>query len=215
MESVDPGASQEQPPEESEVQFFGSGRIYQQVFGNQVNYENVWVGPPLQGSAKSKPDLAELRQEFLFDFLRQALRQAETTFRLSVIFMSAGAAILLAGGGLALYNAGVVGRSYVPLLTGLSGVLITACGGAFAVHSNRARKHLTDQAKRVHENIQDDLAFSQALDLINEVKDVELRDRLKSVTAMRVLGVRPDPGEITNRVLPWHEKAKEAEPGNS
>jgi hypothetical protein len=92
---------------------------------------------------RQQPEREDQRVSFFFDFLKQALRQAETTFRLSVIFMSAGAVILIVGGGLALANQH---SSYLPTLTSLSGLLITSCGGAFAVHSNRARKHLTQQA---------------------------------------------------------------------
>ncbi|MFI9552244.1 TRADD-N-associated membrane domain-containing protein [Nonomuraea endophytica] len=148
------------------------------------------------------PDLATQRQGFFFEFLGQALRQAETMFRLSVVFMSGGAAILLTGGVFALINAGNGKWSYLPLLTTLSGLLITTCGGAFALHSNRARKHLTDQAERIHQNIQSDLTLNQALSLIDQVEDVELRDRLKSFTALRVLGLSPEPSEVTERLLP-------------
>lgn len=114
--------------------------------------------------------------------------------------------ILLTGGVLALMNTGNPDWSYLPLLTSLSGLLITTCGGAFALHSNRARKHLTVQAERIHENIQADTTLAQALDLIDRVDDVVLRDRLKSFTAMRVLNLQPEPSQVADHLFPTREQ---------
>ncbi|WP_167828498.1 TRADD-N-associated membrane domain-containing protein, partial [Streptomyces palmae] len=146
--------------------------------------------------------LTARRQDFFFSFLGQALTQAETTFRLSAVFMSAGALMVLLGAGLALANAGDPNASYLPALTSLSGALIGTCGGAFALHSGRARRHLTVQAERVHESMQADLTLDQTLSLIDGVEDHALRDRLKSVTALRVLGLGPDPETAASRLLP-------------
>ncbi|HEX4814321.1 MAG TPA: hypothetical protein VFV66_16370 [Nonomuraea sp.] len=181
----------------------GLGPPHQQHVVQLGGVQNNYYGSPQQ-PAMGHPDLATQRQGFFFEFLRQALKQAETTFRLSVIFMSAGAVILLTGGVLALANAGNPDWSYLPLLTSLSGILITTCGGAFALHSNRARRHLTAQADRIHQNIQSDLTLNQTLDLIDRVDDPELRDRLKSITALRVLGLSPEPNAIADRLLPQH-----------
>jgi len=55
--------------------------------------------PSSVADAAQRPenDLSAQRQAFFFEFLNQALKQAETTFRLSVLFMSGGALILLTG----------------------------------------------------------------------------------------------------------------------
>jgi hypothetical protein len=157
------------------------------------------------------------RQSFLFDFLKQALKQAETTFRLSVAFMSGGAIILLVGGALALANAGNPDWSYLPVLTSLSGLLITSCGGAFALHSNRARKHLTEQAERIHTEMRADVTLEQTLTLIDRVDNPELRDRLRSVAAMRSLGFTPEASDVADRLLPpQFEGGRDAiEPGST
>ncbi|MEU4744464.1 hypothetical protein AB0G02_28955 [Actinosynnema sp. NPDC023658] len=152
--------------------------------------------------------LSKSRQAFLFDFYRQALKQAGTTFRLSVIFMTIGATVVIAGGILALTRFDVVGRGNVTLLTALSGVIIGSCGGAFAVHAGRARKHLTEQAEKMEREFQDDRRLEQTLRLIDEVENPVLRDRLKSVTAMRVLDLRPDPESVTQRLLAVNEEPR-------
>ncbi|MEV8440771.1 hypothetical protein AB0425_25625 [Actinosynnema sp. NPDC051121] len=152
--------------------------------------------------------LSKSRQAFLFDFYKQALKQAGTTFRLSVIFMTIGASVVITGGILALTRFDAVGRGNVTLLTALSGAIIGSCGGAFAVHASRARKHLTEQAEKMEQEFQDDRSLEQALRLIDEVEDPALRDRLKSVTAMRVLDLRPDPESVTQQLLAVNEEPK-------
>jgi hypothetical protein len=148
--------------------------------------------------------LASERQKLFFEFVRQALRQSETTFRLSVIFMSGGAAIILAGGILALIHAGNPHLGYVPVVTSLTGALITTGGGALAIHSNRARKHLTEQAHGLDMKIEEDHRLEKASVLIDRVQDQGLKDRLHAMTAIRTLGMSPDPKTVTNRVLPEH-----------
>ena len=166
---------------------------------------NLAVGGELFHSASGRPEpgrAEDPRQKFLSDFLGQALRQAETTFRLSVIFMSAGAAILLCGGVLALMRHGASAGNAAALMTSLGGVLIGTCGGAFAVHANRSRKHLTAQAQRVSEELRADLTREQALSLIDRIDDPVARDRLRSFSAMQTLGLAPAAEEVTNRVFP-------------
>ncbi|SED07129.1 helix-turn-helix domain-containing protein [Streptomyces melanosporofaciens] len=91
--------------------------------------------------------LPERRQKFHFDFLNHTLKQAEWTFRLSVLFMTGGSLIILAGGVLALVHAGNPDLSYLPLVTSLTGALITVGGGALALHSKRTMANLTKAAE--------------------------------------------------------------------
>ncbi|MEV5504887.1 TRADD-N-associated membrane domain-containing protein [Streptomyces orinoci] len=173
------------------------------VHGETVTVNQQFLPPaPFNPSGEPEPSLAGQRQKLFFDFIRQALRQADATFRLSVIFMSCGAAIVLVGGGLALVHAGAPNHGYVSVMTSLIGALITTGGGALAVHSNRARKHLTEQAKRLDVQIEEDHKLENARAVIDRVEDRALRDRLNAMTAMRALGVNPDPGQLANRVLP-------------
>jgi len=178
------------------------------VFGNTVQVNHF--GSVIQADSAvfgvrrirdDSDDLAKSRQSFLFDFYRQALRQADITFRMSLIFMSIGAVIVLCGGIIAFIRAGGVQHDTIAVVTALSGILISSCGGAFAIHANRARRHLTRQAERMEADLQADRKLSQTLKLIEEVDDPQLRDRLKSVTAMRVLSLDPDPENVANHLL--------------
>ncbi|WP_411073263.1 TRADD-N-associated membrane domain-containing protein [Streptomyces sp. cmx-4-25] len=158
--------------------------------GGTVENINV-VSPP---SPRTRGDrLAEQRQKFFFDFLQHSLKQAEWTFRLSVWFMAGGAAIIL------------------------TGALITGGGGALAIHSQRARAHVTEQADRMDVKIDLDHKMETATAFIDRVDDPAVRDRLNSAAAMKALDMQPNPEVMADRLLPEQENRRpgEIEPGGS
>ncbi|MFH9349451.1 hypothetical protein [Kitasatospora sp. NPDC017646] len=170
--------------------------------------QNVFIGPPVAVQAP----VEDPRERFLAAFRAQALAQAGSTFRLSMFFVSAGSAILLCGAALVLLRHGSAADSTAGLMTGLSGVLISTCGGAFALHANRARKHLTAQADQVGEELRSDRTLEQTLAMIDHIEDPVIRDRLRSITAMRTLGLAPTPEDVASRVLPHDVGAPEIDP---
>lgn len=198
-----------------------------EITGETVINTNVFFGDNqtvFQGSGQilgshwadsdNKDAHTNSRQAFLSNFYKQALRQADITFRMSLIFMSIGAIIVLTGGVLAIMRLGGFGSGNPALLTALSGAIIGSCGGAFAVHANRARKHLTRQAEKMEKDLQSDRKLEQTLRLIGEVEDATLRDRLKSVTAMRVLDLEPDAESVTSHLLTSEgENRRQINPG--
>lgn len=159
-----------------------------------------------------KPSLAEQRQAFHFDFLKHAMKQAEWTFRLSVWFMTAGAVVILVAAVLALVHAGN-SNGYVPLVTGLSGVLITSGGGALALHSKRTMANLTKAAEANEAKIDADHQLETATTFIDRVEDKDAKDRLNSAAALKALNIQPDPDTMLNRLLPG-DQPKEIEPGD-
>ncbi|MFX0579114.1 helix-turn-helix domain-containing protein [Nocardia nepalensis] len=163
----------------------------------------------------TSPNLAERQQEFFFDFLRESLKQYGMTFRISIGVALAGALVVMAGGILALVNAGNPDWSYVPVVTALAGVLITTTAGAFAVHANRARVHLTHEVSSLKSSIQadHDMAqslklsehqLSQTLKLIDGVADTDTQDRLRSIAAAWAMGLAPDPIDLSKHLPPKH-----------
>ncbi|MFJ5595681.1 hypothetical protein ACIQCG_38825 [Streptomyces noursei] len=155
----------------------------------------------LSGSDRPQ-SLAEKRQQFFFDFLKYSLKQAEWTFRLSVWFMSGGAAVILAGAILALAHAGNPHLSYLPIVTSLTGALITVGGGALAVHARRARAHVTEQADRMDVKIDLDHKLEAAAGLIDRVADPAVRDRLNAAAAMKAMDMQSAPEMMVDRLLP-------------
>ncbi|WP_157996851.1 TRADD-N-associated membrane domain-containing protein, partial [Streptomyces otsuchiensis] len=159
----------------------------------------------------ARETLAEQRQRFFFDFLKHSLQQAEWTFRLSVWFMSGGAAILLAGGVLALVHAGDRNLSYIPVVTSLTGTLITVGGGAMAVQARRARSHVTEQADRMDAKIDLDHKLEMAITLIDRVNDPSARDRLHAAAALKALDMQSSPDVMVDRLLPGRENRSRRE----
>lgn len=188
-----------------EIRASGDGSIAAgQDIGVVVTGGNVTLNqvPQLQGAAADLQRLAIERQRLRMDTFRQALRHAEATFRLSVAFMAGGAAIILAGGILALIHAGNPDLSYLPIITSLTGALITGGGGALAIHANRARKHLTEQGERLDEQIAEDHKVERLRGWIDRVVNPDTRDQLNTTAAIKDMGLDPDPAAVTDRVLP-------------
>ncbi|WP_243878011.1 hypothetical protein [Streptomyces sp. SUK 48] len=188
------------------------------VYQSAGEVHNVFIGSAT-GTVQAnhtenvKIGLAERRQKFHFEFLKHALKQAEWTFRLSVYFMTGGAAVILVGAVLALVHAGSPNHGYVPLVTGLTGVLITTGGGALALHSKRAMANLTKAAERIEDKIDADHQLETATTFIDRVQDKDAKDRLNAAAAMKALNMQANQ-TMVNRLLPG-DQAKEIEPGDT
>ncbi|MBZ6207027.1 hypothetical protein KVH31_10980 [Streptomyces olivaceus] len=172
-----------------------------------LQVQNVFIEQP--------KGLAEKRQDFQVDFMNHTLKQSEWTFRLSVVFMAGGAGIALAGGVLALVNAGKPDRDYVRLVTSLAGGLMTSGGGgALALHSKRTIANLAKAAESNEIKIGNDHNLEVAMTFIDRVEDPQERDRLNSAAAMKLLGMDAKPETIDDHSLS-REQPKEIEPGGS
>lgn len=203
----------EEPTSRASVQIHVSGDASGSVF--QVGRD---LGVLPVGDQEPKAEsLAEQRQKFFFDFLKHSLRQAEWTFRLSVWFMAGGSAIILTAAVLGLVHAGNPDLSYLPVVTFLTGALITGGGGALAVHARRARAHVTEQADRMDIKIDLDHKMETATAFIDRVDDPGVRDRLNSAAAMKALDMQSTPEVMVDRLLPEPESRQpgEIEPGGT
>ncbi|MEU4173706.1 hypothetical protein [Streptomyces sp. NPDC026589] len=154
------------------------------------------------GEATTQPKgLAEKRQDFHFEFLNHTLKQSEWTFRLSVGFMSGGALIILTAAAMALVYAGKPDRTYVPLVTGLTGALLTGGGGKLALHSKRTMVNLAKAAESNANKIDFDRNNVVAMTFIDRVGDPEARDHLNAAAAMKALGMEVNPEPVVDRPL--------------
>ncbi|MFD8599239.1 hypothetical protein ACFV1L_29965 [Kitasatospora sp. NPDC059646] len=158
--------------------------------------------PNHEAAAAVHSSLAVERQRLRMAAYRQALRQNEIMFLLSVVAMASGAGVVLTGAVIAVLHASSGAPVSVPLITSLAGALITTVGGALAVHTNRSRRHLAEQDDRLDAQIERDHLIEKLRGWIDRVADPETRDRLNATAAMREMGVEPDSTVVTNRVLP-------------
>lgn len=128
------------------------------------------------------------RDQFVGSFLKQALRQSDTTFRLSVFFMTVGGLIVLAAAILAVTRFAGSPSHGIALVSGTGGILIGTSGAAFSLRADKARKHLASQASLMHSQLLDERRFTQVIDLLAGIKDPQLNDQARVSLAMRLMG---------------------------
>ncbi|WP_433546512.1 TRADD-N-associated membrane domain-containing protein [Streptomyces sp. CA-294286] len=199
-------------PERNGAFASGQGSVIQVGGVSNVVIGGVHSSPVYQSS--NIESLAKQRQKFHFDFLNHTLKQAEWTFRLSVWFMTGGAVVILAGAVLALVHAGNPDLSYLPLVTSLTGALITVGGGALALHSRRTMANLTKAAEDNEAKIDIDHKLEIATTFIDRVQDPKSKDRLNSAAAMKALDMQAKPETMVKRLLP-EQQTTEIERGGS
>jgi hypothetical protein len=168
-----------------------------------INGPAAAMGFPPAGRYDEDP-----RQQFLGKVRDLALTEASSAARFARIFMSLGAVIVLLGGALAVLRVGISHGTSTGWVTALGGALVGTVGGAFRLHANHERKNLDREAAKVVEELHADHSREEALIMIDRVDDPVLRDRLRSITAMRTLGLAPGPDEVANRVFPPSGPAK-------
>jgi hypothetical protein len=128
------------------------------------------------------------REEFMSNFLTQALRQADMTFNLSIYFMALGGIIVLISAVLAITRFAGSPSHGIALISGASGVLIGASGAAFSRRADKSRKHLAQQASMMQTQIINEQKFSQVIDLLTGVRDPQMNDQARISLAMRLMG---------------------------
>ncbi|WP_157240639.1 TRADD-N-associated membrane domain-containing protein [Catenuloplanes japonicus] len=140
------------------------------------------------------------RDSFITKFLNQALSQAQSTFRMSLVFMTAGGVLVLAAAALTLLRWGAPGTSSVALVSGLGGLIIGTSGAAFWLQADRARKHVESQAGRMHEQLLEERRYAQAIDVLSTIQDPVANDQAKVAMAARLMGTVPTHNAVDDSV---------------
>ncbi|WP_017596141.1 hypothetical protein [Nocardiopsis potens] len=131
----------------------------------------------------------------------QALRHSEATFRAGMLLAVLGASVIAVSVLVGLTGVGGTGGAYGALASGATGGAITSMSAAFAVHANRYRRHLAEQAAAVHEEVKADRAVERVLELVDTLESPEERDRLRRAAAVRILGLHTDPDAFMPLIL--------------
>jgi hypothetical protein len=188
---VDSDPAAESPKEQSveassqNIVVSGEGVAFGQIRGD------VHIYRPDRELAEARAlftDSLRHRDQFVGKFLKQALQQSDTTFRLSVFFMTMGGLIVLGAAILAVTRFVGSPSQGIALVSGIGGILIGTSGAAFSLRADKARKHLASQASMMHSQLLDERRFTQIVDLLAGIKDPQLNDQARVSLAMRLMG---------------------------
>ncbi|MEV0409741.1 hypothetical protein AB0I68_02745 [Streptomyces sp. NPDC050448] len=124
----------------------------------------------------------------LVEYYAYGLTQARSSFATSQRFAGAGAAILLLGVALAVWKAESSGDLYLGVVTSSVGVVVTLIGQLFHRRADIALRHMADQTTSLREDRRAAAAMQQAVELLDEVMDPELRARLQAGLIMKLSG---------------------------
>ncbi|MFG2991285.1 hypothetical protein ACGFZK_18705 [Streptomyces sp. NPDC048257] len=133
----------------------------------------------------------ERRDEFtpmLVEYYAYGLTQARSSFVTSQRFAGVGAAILLAGVGLAVWKAEVGGELYLGIVTSSAGVVTTLIGQLFHRRADIALQHMADQTASLRDDRRAAETTQQAIELLDTVEDPGLRARLQAGLIMKLSG---------------------------
>lgn len=134
---------------------------------------------------------ADARDEFtalLVEYYAFGLAQARSSFVTSQAFAGVGTAILLLGVGLAVWKAEAGGEMYLGIVTSSVGLVMALVGQLFHRRADIALKHMADQTAALRDDRRAAESTQQAIGLLEEVGDPELRGRLQAALILRLSG---------------------------
>ncbi|MFF3018700.1 hypothetical protein [Streptomyces sp. NPDC057939] len=144
------------------------------------------------GASRSGPaELGDRRDDFtpiLVEYYAYGLTQARSSFATSQLFAAVGAAVLLFGVGLAVWKAESSGDAYVGVVTSSVGLVVTLVGQLFHRRADIALRHMAAQTASLREDRRAAESTQQAIGLLEEVADPELRARLQAGLIMKLSG---------------------------
>ncbi|MEU8434583.1 hypothetical protein AB0F18_16990 [Streptomyces sp. NPDC029216] len=129
----------------------------------------------------------------LVEYYAYGLTQARSSFVTSQRFAGVGAAVLLFGIGLAVWKAESAGDAYVGVVTSSVGLVVTLVGQLFHRRADTALRHMAAQTASLREDRRAAESTRQAIALLEEVADPDLRGRLQAGLIMRLSGAELPP----------------------
>ncbi|MEU3915115.1 hypothetical protein [Streptomyces sp. NPDC029721] len=129
----------------------------------------------------------------LVEYYAYGLTQARASFATSQWFAGVGAAVLLFGIALGVWKAESGGEAYVGVVTSSVGVVVTLVGQLFHRRADAALRHMAAQTASLREDRRAAEGTRQAIALLEEVADPELRGRLQAGLIIRLSGAELPP----------------------
>ncbi|MFJ3878144.1 hypothetical protein ACIPW5_11850 [Streptomyces sp. NPDC090077] len=129
----------------------------------------------------------------LVEYYAYGLTQARSSFATSQLFAGVGAAVLLFGVGLAVWKAESAGDAYVGVVASSVGLVVTLVGQLFHRRADLALRHMAAQTAALREDRRAAESTQQAMGLLEEVADPELRGRLQAGLILKLSGAELPP----------------------
>ncbi|GAA1075488.1 TRADD-N-associated membrane domain-containing protein [Nocardiopsis metallicus] len=170
-------------------------------------------GPP---TAPASSPRRERAQRFLVSVNEQALRHADNSFRMSMWVMGTGAFVIALGVLLSLlltlFITTETGAAATAMASGVTGGTVLSLGTALALHAHRSRKHLAEQAQKVHEELRLEDAVDRVLDITGSLSDPVQGDNLRMMAALRILGLEPTQESVRALMVAQQQKSAKDKP---
>ncbi|MFB7212718.1 hypothetical protein [Streptomyces sp. NPDC056255] len=168
-----------------------------------------------KGVARERPLAAQQRvdddrfAELLVQRYAYGLTQSQRSFLTSQAFSVLGGIVLLTGIGLAIWRAETSGDLYAAMVTTTAGVVTTVIGRLFHRESDKALKHMASETDALRDDMRAERSAEQAILLLAEVDDPEIKARLQAGLIMRFAGSEM-PAIRNAQVLPAPRDHKES-----
>ncbi|RZU43898.1 hypothetical protein EV284_1350 [Streptomyces sp. BK022] len=132
---------------------------------------------------------AELEEQrfavLLADYYAHGLTQAQRSSLVSLVFSGFGCLMLFVGVGLAIWRSETTGDLYATMVTNVTGVVTGVVGVLFHRQARRALEHLEGQTRLLRQDMRSERGVRQAIQLVGEVKDVDLKARLQAALVLQ------------------------------
>lgn len=152
-------------------------------------------------NANVTADIGQIEQtsieerRILISMYSRRVGQAQAWFRASIIFGTVGAAVLLAGIGLAVSHANSSGQRYTSIVASSASVVTNVLAFLFFRQSNLAQKIMASQVEQIRESLQtqrDAIDYQArlriALELVEKIEDPASRDVQRADVAAVLAG---------------------------
>ncbi|MFG2523138.1 hypothetical protein [Streptomyces sp. NPDC048527] len=153
--------------------------------------------------------------ELLIDYYAYGLTQARSSFYTSQRFAGLGTLILLFGIALAVWRSETTGDLYLGIVTSSVGAVIALIGQLFHRRADIALRHMSDQTDALRDDMRTERSTEQAILLLADVADPEVKARLQAGLIMKLAGAEL-PTLTNGTFLPpqQHKERREAPTGS-
>jgi hypothetical protein len=188
------GFEREQRETAKRLRATGSGPNGGLTWGDLEN--GIEVLPKREGDDDDKgdqPGAAAQKQDdqfasVLIEYYSYGLTQARRSFYASQVISAIGVFVILSGVTLAIWRAETSGDMFASVVTSCSGVVSTVIGQLVHRRADIALKHMADQTEALRADMRAERAGDQAIALLAEVADPEVRTRLQAGLIMKLAG---------------------------